>query len=74
MNCQPNVCVFVVQCSPDAMQIAVDRQNRSDKSSARYCGTIPDACKGICVCVCVDLSAGLLGKVWTDLCEIFKVV
>ena len=28
MNRQPNVCMFVVQRSPDATRIAVDRQNR----------------------------------------------
>ena len=39
MNCQPNVCMFVVQRSPDAMRIAVDRQNRLE-SSVRYCGSV----------------------------------
>ena len=31
MNCQPNICIFVVQCSPGTMQVAVDRQNRLDR-------------------------------------------
>jgi len=31
MNCQQNVCMFVVQRSPDAVQIAVDCQNRLDR-------------------------------------------
>jgi len=31
MNCQPNVCMFVVKRSSDATRIAVDRQNRVDR-------------------------------------------
>jgi len=31
MNCLPNICMFVVQSSPDATRITVDRQNRVDR-------------------------------------------
>jgi len=79
MNSQPNVCMFVVQRSPDATQIAVDRQNRVDRVrpdiAAQYRwkhDTLEYSIVGVLVTLNMREKSGftdILVHSWTTVCK-----